>query len=739
MKKNKIFLSLILTTLLFSCAEPNNNSISTSSSKEISTSNSSSSEEEIPSDPSIKEIGEVIKGAFGSNDESSIYSKRDSSVLKLNQSFSYGTLIYKFKTFSSFSENGILLHVDDELNPQNYYFLGFDIVGRFALTKFENGQPTPIYREKVNDDYNKRYVTLGINLDEEAHKIDLYYNNVNVGSYFEENFLAGNKVMIKANGINSYFKDMEFDSQDTYLQSAQYYSQASGSFVQTEEGSFVSAGTNNLCVSSSIKFVDGALSVDMELSGQDSDNGIVFALNDSNKETYWEGSGIEYYFFFASLSGLAYLGKTANGSWTVCATRQIQDFNNAGKYNIKISKANDTILCFINNELYLAYTDPTPLSGTGFGLRAGARGIKYTNLKLNKLLEDDKTIVDSYNVGSGSIDTCVGAIKSSSAKTLAFVKNSSFTNGTLETDFVPGSNSPAGIVFKGTYPEAGEYYEKEQGLSYYFLYVEDRTCSFNKVENGVITKTNNKYWPYGISTCYHARIIVKGLDIYCYLNDRLVFHYHDENMLQGDKYGLKSRLPGCLVTEFTKGTNEEKDKTDYLIFGHSYTDFWIPTYKQDFSEYENIYNIGIAGALTANWCEEGYQNEVVAYEPKWGIYWNGINDINGNISSETIGANVRRMCEGMHAKLPNFKLVLIGICRCPFDSSANRRQDITNANNYYKQIANDLDYVFYIDTELMYCDSSGNEIASYFTDGLHPTHEAYLMAAERIKNVINEN
>ena len=218
-----------------------------------------------------------------------------------------------------------------------------------------------------------------------------------------------------------------------------------------------------------------------------------------------------------------------------------------------------------------------------------------------------------------------------------------------------------------------------------------------------------------------------------------MFHYHDENPLQGGKYGLKSTLPNCIVAPFIEKGYQQKDTCDYLIFGHSYTDFWIPTYKQDFAEYENIYDIGIGGAITSHWCEEGYQNEVIAYEPKWGIYWNSINDINSGISAATIRDNVRRMCLGIHEKLPNFKLALVGVCRCPIDNATDKRNAIHNVNIYYKQIASQLDYVYYIDTELMYCDASGNEISTYFTDGLHPTHEAYIMVAQAIKNIINSN
>ena len=732
MKKVKLLLLVPVFAMLFSCAK---NDISSTSSND-STSNTSSEEIDINED--LFKYGETIHGVFD-YENNRFVSKQDVSTFALKTEFSYGTIIYDLKVNNKFSENGVLLHVDNKENPQNYYFLGIDILGKFSFSKYVNGQLTPIYKEKVVEDYSKQFVTLGAYFSEEEGKIDIYLGDKNVFTYEEESFLPNKLVMLKANGLNTIYKEFEFHNNNFYIEDAKYYDNPNGSFVQNEQGTFTSRSANSLLVSSTNTFSNGSIEVTMKLAGEDRDNGLVFGLSDEDKTAYWEGRGIRYYFFFVSLSGLAYLGKADNGNWQVCGTRQINDYFNTAIYKLKITRYDETIFCFVNDKLYLAFTDANPLPGNKFGFRAGGIGVLYSNLKVSKSVADISTKLDDYCIGSGEIISFDGVLKSTASKTLAFVKNSNFSEGTLETTFVPSTNSPAGIVFKGTIPNSESFYENEAGLSYYFLYIEGGTVSFNKVENGVVTKTTNKYWPYGIETAYEARILLQGQDIYCYLNDRLVFHYHDENPLSGGLYGIKSKLPNCLVAPFIEKAAQAKDTYDYLIYGHSYTDFWIPTYKQDFAEYDSIYDIGIGGAITSHWCEEGYQNEVAAYEPKWGIYWNGINDINSNISSGTIRDNVRRMCEGLHTKLPNFKLALVGICRCPIDSATNRRNDIHNANIYYKQIAMSLDYVYYIDTELMYCDSNGNEIASYFTDGLHPTHQAYQMVAAAIKNTINGN
>ena len=729
MKQPRILFLCLAASLLSSCAQ---NEVSESSSPESLPSSSEVIDEALAS------LGEIQTGSFYLHNNI-ITSKQDVSLFKLKQSFGYGTMSFQLKATSTFSDNGVLLHGDGSSDPKDYYFFGFDILGKLSFTKYVAGKATQLYKGNADSQYRSKYVSLGVYFDEASKSIELYYGNQLISTIIDKEMLSGNVTYLKANGNDTSYRQLEYQNMNKYLQDQNYYQACNGEFIQPEMGTFVSSTSNSLIVSDTATFENGTIEVDMQLAGENRDNGIVFGLSDSDKPTYWEGNGISYYFFFVSLSGLAYLGKTDNGGWVVCATKQIEGYDNAASYHLRVTRHNGTIFCFVDDVLYIAFSDPSPLEGTRFGLRAGGANVIYTGLFVTRANNEDHSQLEAYVVGSGAIDAFDGVIKSTASKTLAFVKDSDFSEGTLETTFVPGTNSPAGIVFRGSAPSEGNFYENETGLSYYFIYVEGGTVSFRKVENGVITKTTNKYWPYGTATAYTTRILMQGSDIYCYLNDRLVFHYRDENPLHGGKYGIKSVLPNCIVAPFVEKPYQAKDTCDYLIFGHSYTDFWIPTYKQDFSEYENIYDIGIGGAITAHWCEEGYQNEVVAYEPKWGIYWNSINDINGGISAATIRDNVRRMCLGIHEKLPNFKLALVGVCRCPIDAATDKRTAIHNVNIYYRQIAAQLDYVYYIDTELMYCDASGNEIASYFTDGLHPTHEAYIMVASAIKDIINSN
>ena len=720
----KFSLPLLSLFTLFSCAGPNNVP-NTTTSEEGSTSEKQ--------EDSLSALGKVQSGSFSFDEKTNtISSTSPVSLFSLNKNIGNGTFVFEFSKKDNFSENGVLLRANNESKPTSYYFLGVDILGKLVFSKVLEGNSTYIFKENINYDFAKHFATFGVCFNEKNKSIQLYLDEAMLCSYKDEEMYSSSYTLLKANGKDTSYRGITYyEDYDLYMEDLYYYEQTSGVFSEDENG-FISLMNNNLMVNKTSTFTNGTIEVTMKLAGQDKDNGIVFGLENGGHDKYWEGKDIRYYFFFVSLGGLAYLGKANYGGWQVCGTKEIPNYSNQATYNLKVIRNNNTIYCFVDDVLYIVFNDDNPCTGELFGLRAGGSNIVFSNFNVDRSKISEESDTNNFNIGSGEVKSFEGVSKTSKSKTIATVKNSDLYNGTLRTSFVPGSTLEAGIIFRATIPN-GEFYEKEAGLSYYWLYILNGTVSFQRVENGEISNENKKYFPYGTSSAYEAKILLDDGDIYCYLNNRLVFHYTDENPLQGHQYGLKSEGSNLIVTEFATSSLEAPQHNEYLIFGHSYTDFW-KTYKQDFHKYQDIYNIGIGGAITSDWCSEGYQKEVIAYQPKYGIYWNGINDINRNIAPKTIGDNVRRMAMEIKAAVPEFHLVLIGVCRCPIDSG--RRSDIASTNNYYKQIASDLDYVTYIDTELMYCDSNGNEIASYFTDGLHPTHDAYIMCANAIMNTI---
>lgn len=126
-------------------------------------------------------------------------------------------------------------------------------------------------------------------------------------------------------------------------------------------------------------FTHGTFSVDVKYVTP-CDSGIIFGLNDNGSEKYWEGYGISYYFFFLNTEGDAYLAKSVDGKWIECSV--VGAFVPAANevVNLKVLYYGDKIICMINNVLYITYQDDSYLTGTGFGFRAGATGMEFSNI-----------------------------------------------------------------------------------------------------------------------------------------------------------------------------------------------------------------------------------------------------------------------------------------------------------------------------------------------------------------------
>ena len=124
-------------------------------------------------------------------------------------------------------------------------------------------------------------------------------------------------------------------------------------------------------------FPYGTISADVMNNG--SDSGIVFGLS-SNKSTYWEGSGVSYYFAFISYEGILFLGRTDNGTWSSLAYTDIVGFDQSKTYNLKVLYRVDKIILFLDDVPMVYFRTEKPLIGTGWGIRAGAVGAQISNI-----------------------------------------------------------------------------------------------------------------------------------------------------------------------------------------------------------------------------------------------------------------------------------------------------------------------------------------------------------------------
>lgn len=122
------------------------------------------------------------------------------------------------------------------------------------------------------------------------------------------------------------------------------------------------------------------------VEGSPSDSGIIFGMEDDVDEMiwFWE-NGPAYYMLFASDAGNLYLAKVGyqGNPWTVCEVTAdpIPGFVHGQQVTIKAEfDGTGHIKCYANGELLIDYTDPAPLSGNRYGVRAEIIGVTYSSV-----------------------------------------------------------------------------------------------------------------------------------------------------------------------------------------------------------------------------------------------------------------------------------------------------------------------------------------------------------------------
>lgn len=90
-----------------------------------------------------------------------------------------------------------------------------------------------------------------------------------------------------------------------------------------------------------------------------------------------------------------------------------------------------------------------------------------------------------------------------------------------------------------------------------------------------------------------------------------------------------------------------------------------------------VFNRAFGGSQTADILF--YMDKIVLpYAPRMIVYYCGSNDINANISAETIAANYAQFVERVHARLPQTQIFFVSINRAP---QKRDRWDVVNAAN----------------------------------------------------------
>ena len=294
-------------------------------------------------------------------------------------------------------------------------------------------------------------------------------------------------------------------------------------------------------------FAEGSYKAEVKLVAG-GDNGIVFGAS-SLFEEYWE-QGANYYFFFISADGSAYLGKVHDGTWSALAVKNIGNINYGICHELKCERyiydgQYAVLRCYVDGELKLMARDHAPLSGVQYGMRAGNGGVVYKNIGIDGDTNDKELYVGDLNIKSGDFTENDGVYISAVDNSIVSFPDKRLAYGEYEVTVKKNGTADDGLIFAVTDNGAGSYWET--GVSYYFFFISARgTAYLGKVnygkwtvlgESGVITGSAD-------SGEYMLKVVRDPVGIKCYVDGVLRVNCNDRSPLTGVGVGLRAGASG---------------------------------------------------------------------------------------------------------------------------------------------------------------------------------------------------
>lgn len=187
-----------------------------------------------------------------------------------------------------------------------------------------------------------------------------------------------------------------------------------------------------------------------------------------------------------------------------------------------------------------------------------------------------------------------------------------------------------------------------------------------------------------------------------------------------------------------------------LFLGDSITEGWFSrapdVWKEHYWQYTPA-NFGIGGDRTEHVLWRIAHGELDKIAPKVVVLLIGTNNIGANYSADETTAGVEKVVDQIHQKLPQTKVLLLGIFPRGTDAHAtsersngnvpDRRAKITQVNQALAKFADGTStrYFYFGD---QYLDANGNIPKQLMADGLHPTHKGYEIWASAMQPVLDE-
>jgi len=185
---------------------------------------------------------------------------------------------------------------------------------------------------------------------------------------------------------------------------------------------------------------------------------------------------------------------------------------------------------------------------------------------------------------------------------------------------------------------------------------------------------------------------------------------------------------------FLKDLKAMDGKVDLLLVGDSITDGWRRGGKNVFDAAfpKSTLNIGIGGDRTQHVIWRLQNGEVEGIKPKVAMLMIGTNNLSSN-SDEEIVAGIKKCVSLLREKLPETKVLLLGVFPRAAKPEDAARSRIKNINSQIAKLDDGGKTVKYLDIGEQFLDKDGNLPKEIMPDALHPNQKGYQIWADAVK------
>jgi beta-glucosidase len=183
----------------------------------------------------------------------------------------------------------------------------------------------------------------------------------------------------------------------------------------------------------------------------------------------------------------------------------------------------------------------------------------------------------------------------------------------------------------------------------------------------------------------------------------------------------------------------KQGNVDLVFIGDSITQGWEGAGKKAWEEYygkRNAVNLGIGGDRTQHVLWRLDHGNIDGISPKLAVLMIGTNNSNSN-TSEEIAAGVKAIVEKLRTKLPETKILVLGIFPRGADKEDAKRKVNEGANEIVKGLA-DGQMVHYLDIGPNFLSDDGTLSKEVMPDLLHLNEKSYATWAESIEPQVKE-